>query len=47
MISLQISPDAFQDMIALFGREKAIEEMIAAYRLILNDAADAIEKRKS
>ena len=40
----EIEKDVLQDLIALKGKDQAIEEMIATYRLLVVQMAEEIEQ---
>lgn len=43
-MKFEVSKDVVQDMIALYGKDHAINELVAGYRAALETAVDEIEQ---
>lgn len=41
-----VENDVIQDMIAMYGRERAIQELLGGLKAVLDDIADEIESSK-
>lgn len=44
-INFSIESDVLQDMIAMFGEEAAIQELLNSYKLVLQDVCNEIKKQ--